>query len=89
MLDAGDFAVHIVSGAAREKYFPDARYWHTDICEFITMSFHETFTDILLAEGENLMYSLISRLLSEEPIQRPRSKSFFRPRHETRKQMLL
>ncbi|KAH9857682.1 hypothetical protein C2E23DRAFT_719648 [Lenzites betulinus] len=27
MIDAGDFAVHIVSKEAREKYFPDRRDW--------------------------------------------------------------
>ncbi|KAK7689112.1 hypothetical protein QCA50_007803 [Cerrena zonata] len=27
MLDAGDFAVHILSGEAREKFFPEKREW--------------------------------------------------------------
>ena len=27
MIDAGDFAIHIVSKEAREKYFPDRREW--------------------------------------------------------------
>ena len=27
MIDAGDFAVHILSKEAREKYFPDRRDW--------------------------------------------------------------
>ncbi|KAJ3546759.1 hypothetical protein NM688_g5480 [Phlebia brevispora] len=29
MLDAGDFAVHIVSRSARERYFPDERRWQS------------------------------------------------------------
>lgn len=27
MIDAGDFAVHILSKEAREKYFPEKRTW--------------------------------------------------------------
>ena len=29
MIDAGDFAVHILSKEAREKYFPERRDWGT------------------------------------------------------------
>lgn len=36
MLDVEDFAVHIVSRVAREKYFPAERRWKNSICTSTT-----------------------------------------------------